>query len=1024
MPGKSKIKYDPALTLKQNAEKNKVSIDAIKYFVKTRGIDREGDRQAQIIARIKEARKDNPKASITRLTELTGIGRYAITKYLPLVDGTGKVEFKRKRREPKPLEWEDGIPEPSSKGCTLMSKRLANLPGLFQDADSQDINGLHAFLFQDPGKPMLFIGNGGMLDHFAGHLYEMNKGVARCITPLELASMSDETIKGCKCLLLSSGGGNMDIKYAASRLLKINPEDTACYTNHLGEQSAFKDFDPSRVFLFNTPGFEESFISIENKFFRDAIVYRAFTGNKASDIEIDTPAYQYRLNKSAATLTPLRKIKHFVVLFSDYGEPAAHDFESVIVETGVASAQVSDYRNYCHGRFIFVSNHTRHTSKKHSQTESDVAVVLFITPRNKGLVENIRNKALAAETPVVIIESPYNDARAVLDLLIKSNLFIADYEEKGLGINPCAPENYNAKQIDKRIPKNGVSFVQELTNSKQLRYEEPGELRKVRTTIRRMEEEEKKNTENLLCYPAPTIETLTRWEEYDASKYLCCAFRKKQDKRKGIWIPFGNMNGGFDFELSGIEFHNSESAYICGMFSDNTPEHRKIQRQLVRSTNGKTAKGDIRYHNQELARKDWYDFNVQWMLYVVWRKVCENKEFRDLLLAVPDGAIIIEDTSFHGVSKTNDTTQFWGARNEERKSYRTMMQQYIEQTEPSLTDSEVEDKVDAAFYDFTDYGIYKGSNVMGKILTICRNCWKEHKTMPIDYDLLRSKNIHLLGKPLDFTGPKDLWGAVVGDMIGRPYERHKNSTKRTDFPLFSRPCKYTDDTVLTIAVMDWLLNDENLTWEYLADRFVYHGTRHRIHGRDRCFSDSFTEWLFDENRQFGRESWSNGAAMRVSPVGWFFNSLEEVENAAEIQATLTHNHPIAIVGAKAAAVAVFLARKGKSKEEIKEFMTDRYGFDLSQPIEKYREEYEWTWDCKKTVEGALMAFLWSKDFESAVRNAVSLGGDADTIGAITGSIAEAFYGGVPKHIMVEVRRRAFPQEFRDIIYRFGKRISQ
>ena len=470
MPSKSRIKYDPTLTLKQNAEKNQVTIDAIKYFVKTRGIDREGDRQAQIIAKIKEARKDNPKASISKLMELTGIGRYAITRYLPLVDKTGKVESKRPRREAKPLVWEENLPEPTGKGCTLMSKRLANLPALFQDADSQDISGLHNFLFQDPGKPMLFIGNGGMLDHFAGHLYEMNKGVARCISPLELASMSDETIKGCRCLLLSAGGGNMDIKYAASRLLKINPENTACYTNHLGEESAFKNFDPARVFLFNTPGFEESFISIENKFFRDAIVYRAFTGNKASDIEIETPAYQYRLNKSAASLTPLKRIKHFVVLFSDYGEPAAHDFESVVVETGVASAQVSDFRNYCHGRFIFVSNHTRHTGKKHSQTESDVAVVLFITPRNKGLVENIRNKALAAETPVVLIESPYNDARAALDLLIKSNLFIADYEEKGLRINPCDPENFNAKQIDKRIPKNGVSFVQELTNSKQLRY--------------------------------------------------------------------------------------------------------------------------------------------------------------------------------------------------------------------------------------------------------------------------------------------------------------------------------------------------------------------------------------------------------------------------------------------------------------------------------------------------------------------------------------------------------------------------
>jgi len=478
MPRKSKIKYNPALSLKENAEKNRVSVDAIKYFVKTRGIDREGDRQAQIIAKIKEARKDNPTACISKLMEMTGFGRYAITRYLPIVDGTGEVENKRPRREPKALVWGENIQVPSKQGHLLMSTRLSNLPDLFQDADAQDITKLHDFLFQDPGKPMLFIGNGGMLDHFAGHLYEMNKGIARCITPLELASMSDETIKGCRCLLLSAGGGNIDIKYAASRLLKINPENTACYAHHLGSKSSFKRFDPSRVFLFNTPGFEESFISIENKFFRDAIMYRAFTGNWASDIETDIPAYQYRLNNSAAKLTPLKKINHFVVLFSDYGEPAAHDFESVLVETGVASAQVSDYRNYCHGRFLFVGNHTRHTSKKHTQAESDVAVVLFITPRNKKLVESIRKITLAAETPIVFIETKYNDARAAMDLLIKANTFIADYEEKGLGINPCDPENFNDRQIHKIGPKSDVKFEKDLIKNGPLRYETLGKDKK------------------------------------------------------------------------------------------------------------------------------------------------------------------------------------------------------------------------------------------------------------------------------------------------------------------------------------------------------------------------------------------------------------------------------------------------------------------------------------------------------------------------------------------------------------------
>lgn len=753
MPRQSKIKYDPALTLKQNAEKNQVSIDAIKYFVKTRGIDREGDRQAHNLALIKKAREANPDASKAEMAKLTGLSVKTINKYLPAIEGNGDTGFKRARREIKPLVWDEGIQEPSKQKYTLMSKRLINLPELFQEADLQDISGLHDFLFQDPGKPMLFIGNGGMLDHFAGHLYEMNSGIARCITPLELASMSDETIKGCRCLLLSAGGGNMDIQYAAKRLLEINPENTACYTNRLGEKSAFKRFDPSRVFLFQTQRFEESFISVESKFFRDALMFRAFTGNNASDIRIDTSAsYQYQLNNSAATLTPLRRIKHFVALFSDYGGPAAHDVEGVLVETGIASVQVSDYRNYCHGRFLFVGNHTRHTTKKHTLTESDVAVILFITPRNKGLVKDIREKALAKETPVVLIETEYNDARAILDLLIKSNFFLADYEEKGLGINPCDPENYNANEIDKRIPKNNVRFDKELANNGALRFEIPDEIVKLEADICAMEEEEKQNAKHLLHCPAPGIETLTRWEEYDASKYLCYAFRKREDRRKGKdWIPFGNMNSGFGFDIQGVHFHNSEAAYICGMFSNDNQEQRKVQQQLVNHTNGKTAKGDIRYHNEGIARKDWYDFNVAWMLYVVWQKVCNNKEFRDLLLAVPDGAIIIEDTTFQKVHKPNDTPVFWGARNQGRKEYSTLVKKYVEQTELTPVKAQKKRKVADAYNNFTDYGVFKGCNVMGKILTICRNCWKEGTEPPIDYELLNRSNIHLLGKRLDFS---------------------------------------------------------------------------------------------------------------------------------------------------------------------------------------------------------------------------------------------------------------------------------
>lgn len=1027
MPRKSKIKYDPSLSLQENAEKNQVTYDAIRYYVKTRGIDREGERRANVLAKIREVKEANPGVSKAKLAQLAGVSVKTITKYLPAVDGEGEVVFKKPRKEARPLVWEENIPEPAKQKHKLMSKRMAGLFSLFQDADERDVKGLHDFLFNEPEKPILLIGNGGMLDHFSAFLYEMNCGVARCITPLELASMSDATIKSCKCLLLSSGGGNLDMKYATQKLLSINPDNTACYANHIRENSSFKGIDPSRVFLFEAK-FDKSFVSVENKFFRDAIMYRAFTGNKASDIRIDTSAYyQYRLNKSAAKLTPLRKIKHFAVLFSDYSAPAAHDFESVLVETGVASAQVSDYRNYCHGRFLFVGNHTRHSSKKNTLTESEVAVVLFVSPLNKDLVNSIRDMALAKETPIVLIETQYTDARATLDYLVKANVFLADFEEKGLGINPCDPENYIAKEIDKRVPKHKVKFDKELSKNGPLRYKTADEIVKLDAAISFLEEKEKKNADNLQPYPAPSIETLTRWEEYDASKYLCYAFRQKPDKRKGKdWVPFGNMNSGFDFDIQGVPFHNSEAAYICGMFSEDKQDQYAVQQQLVENTNGKIAKGDIRFHNQGIARKDWYSFNIQWMLYVVWQKVCNNKDFRDLLLAVPEGATIIEDTTLQKVHKPNDTPSFWGARNQERKEYYSLVEKYVKLTELSTAKAPKKRMIIEAYNNFTDYGIFKGCNVMGKILTICRSCWANGTEPPIDYQALRQRNIHLLGKKLVFPQEQIkaedhfLLGTIAGDMIGKPYERHKNSIKTTDFPLFSKTSKYTDDTVLTIAVMDWLMTDKNLTWDRLADRFVYFGTKYRFKYQDRCFSNDFTAWLKDENRPFGRVSSSNGAAMRVSPVGWFFNSIDDVENAAEIQAKLTHNHPDAILGAKAAAVAVLLARTRKNKKEIMDVMRERYGYDLSLPIDTYRDEHLWTSDCKETVKAALISFLCSDDFESAIRNAISLGGDSDTIGAITGSIAEAFYGGVPEHIKKEVLRRSIPDEFKEVMERFAE----
>ena len=266
-----------------------------------------------------------------------------------------------------------------------------------------------------------------------------------------------------------------------------------------------------------------------------------------------------------------------------------------------------------------------------------------------------------------------------------------------------------------------------------------------------------------------------------------------------------------------------------------------------------------------------------------------------------------------------------------------------------------------------------------------------------------------------------MYGVIAGDMIGKPYERRKDSIYTTDFPLFEKRSKYTDDTILTVAIMDWLMADENLSWDVLEQKIVtYTKTSKRFKGQSRCFSNHFAEWVKDENREKGRVSDSNGAVMRVTPVGWFFDDIETIERVAEIQATLTHNHPDPICGAKAVAVTVFLARQGRTKDEIREFISSRYDIPLHYTSEEFRSVARWTSNGKDTAQQALISFLCTDNFEDAIRYAVSLGTDSDTVGAIVGGIAEAFYRQVPEHIKAEIHRRAFPDEYWDVIRKFAE----
>jgi ADP-ribosylglycohydrolase len=234
-------------------------------------------------------------------------------------------------------------------------------------------------------------------------------------------------------------------------------------------------------------------------------------------------------------------------------------------------------------------------------------------------------------------------------------------------------------------------------------------------------------------------------------------------------------------------------------------------------------------------------------------------------------------------------------------------------------------------------------------------------------------------------------GAIAGDIFGAAHEAQP--IKHDDFDLFDAPRFFTDDTVLTVATADAILTDGDYA-------VVYRGWGRRF--PNLPYGGNFRLW-FEGEIEGPYNSFGNGSAMRVSPVGWAFDALEDTLTEAERSAAVTHNHPEGIKGAQAVAAAVFLARHGATKEEIRSQVSDWFCYDLSRTVAEIRQHYRFDVTCQGSVPEALIAYLDADDFEHALRLAISLGGDADTQAAIAGSVAEAFWGGVPAHLEEEVR---------------------
>lgn len=276
-------------------------------------------------------------------------------------------------------------------------------------------------------------------------------------------------------------------------------------------------------------------------------------------------------------------------------------------------------------------------------------------------------------------------------------------------------------------------------------------------------------------------------------------------------------------------------------------------------------------------------------------------------------------------------------------------------------------------------------------------------------------------------------GAVIGDIAGSIYEF--SNTKDYNFEMFPAGSNFTDDTVMTMAVTEWALNND-ICADVETQTKLLESIMVDVAKNVPCpmggYGAGFHTWLFRPERlidyRTGRtasgrcpyNSWGNGSAMRTSSIGWLYDDMDTTLKVAETAASITHNHPEGIKGAQAVTAAIFMARNGASKEDIKKYITTKFHYNLDQSWEYLHDTYEWDSSCQGTVPQAIISFLSSDDFEGAIRRAVSIGGDSDTLACITGSIAEAYYKDIPEY-MLSKAMALLPMRFRKVLGMMGEK---
>lgn len=698
--------------------------------------------------------------------------------------------------------------KPKSRGGRqLMSDILSGIKDVLTYAEKQNVDSLREFFNNEPTRPLIATGHGGKFSQavYAALLYSTNQGLGRAVTCYSCNSLSDATIQNSKILLVSRGMHNIDINYIAKRCLELNPNCTCAIRvyNEDDEKKYEKKEDYQRLIkiLEKSPYsiiydikkdgiiLAEDFIGISSVFFYSALFYKAFTNDDdfVSKLELNpnpVENYSYSSANGIATIPSLSKITHFSVLYGSYGEPVAYNIESNIVEGGIASCMITDYKNYTHGRFMVEGNYVK--SKYHPQTEA--ALICLVTPRESHIYEDLINE-MPPHLPVITIRTDLLTPLATIDLLYKANRFVAHLGEHYHKTNPNDPTLFCAS-IDKRIPKNYVDFKKDFRIWGTIGVEADSEFLKkakkgIKVKINSLDELFKERNKILENEIQRTEQCRNNWKdampitwdgfsfrqthEYDTQKQECWSFNSRTDVRDGISLQLGNMSNGYGVEILGIKFPNSEVPYQLAIFNDDAV---KIQEEIINPEkgwlyNGLKMKRKFIYSKESGKDRYWKyrrdtEFEegkelwcFEWMKWIVWEKVKQNPKFAEILLSIPRNAIIIEQTQ-------KKSKLMWGAWNDELLKERNIVIRAAEiENGLGKTSQPVKDVI----YKVNNVGEWIGENAMGQILTMAKLALNEGIQMPIDEKMLNDAKINWFGKVLHFT--KDADGKVTVKAIAR-----------------------------------------------------------------------------------------------------------------------------------------------------------------------------------------------------------------------------------------------------------------